>query len=165
MARHSAPTCTPQRPCCCQAWDAHPVGSACSGDAPPGTGVNGSCHLAAYKLHTHDHLFFSSSQPMREPTTAELSARLMPSESSAVVVAGRAGVAERRADVGRAGEVSAGRSAAAVGRPGGSEDRDELYELRLGVRVGGMNRKLRVRLRAALCLFDVWFFPTKVCLH
>ena len=60
------------------------MGSACSGDAPPGTGVNGSCHLAAYKLHTHDHLFFSSSQPMRKPTTAERSARLMPAEPSAM---------------------------------------------------------------------------------
>jgi hypothetical protein len=32
----------------------------CSGDSLPGTGVNGDCHLSAYKLHHHDHVMFSA---------------------------------------------------------------------------------------------------------
>lgn len=45
-------------------WNLNPYwGSqedACSGAAPPGTGVNGTCRLAAYKLHHHDHIAFSA---------------------------------------------------------------------------------------------------------
>lgn len=31
----------------------------CSGDSPPGIGVNGDCQLSAYKLHHHDHVMFA----------------------------------------------------------------------------------------------------------